>query len=149
VDVFATSACVHFLAAGLHDGSAQLVHVASRRILASFPLVSPPSGTSLPLAGGAAAEQATFAAVFFDVEGPEGDRLCLLTQGDGQLFIFNQLRLAALHQALLQGDLEALVAAKASITQTQVGSQESQFLCKYNDACIADGRIWFVSTMLI
>jgi hypothetical protein len=67
-----------------------------------------------------AAEKATFAAVFFDMEGPEGDRLCLLAQGDGQLFIFNQLRLAALHQALLQGDLEALVAAKASITQTQV-----------------------------
>jgi hypothetical protein len=122
VDVFATSACGHFLAAGLHDGSAQLVHVASRRILGSFPLVSPPSVTSLSLAGGTAAEKATFAAVFFDVEGPEGDRLCLLAQGDGQLFIFNQLRLAALHQALLQGDLEALVAAKASITQTQVGS---------------------------
>jgi hypothetical protein len=122
VDVFATSACGHFLAAGLHDGSAQLVHVASRRILASYPLVSPPSGTSLPLAGGTAAEKATFAAVFFDME---GDRLCLLAQGDGQLFIFNQLRLAALHQALMQGDLEALVAAKASITQTQVGSQGS------------------------
>ena len=79
MDVFATSACGHFLAAGLHDGTAQLVHVASRRILASFPLVSPPSA-SLPLVGVAAAEKATFSAVFFEADGPGRDRLCLLAQ---------------------------------------------------------------------
>ena len=99
IDVFSVSACGHFLAAGLRDGSAQLVHVNSRRILASFP--------------------------FFQATGAGGDRLCVLGQDSGQLFVFENLGLAGLEVCLQEGDLGALVAAKDRLTKSQVSATVS------------------------
>ncbi len=114
MDVFAVSGCGHFLAAGLRDGSAQLVHVASRRILATFPLVEAFQAT-------AAADQqvATFAAVFFQTSG-QNEQLCLLDQRSGRLWVVGNLKLAQLQEALQLGDWNALVAAKSRLTHTQV-----------------------------
>ena len=112
IDVFSVSACGHFLAAGLRDGSAQLVHVNSRRILASFPLVEPKN-------------DACFSAAFFQATGAGGDRLCVLGQDSGQLFVFENLGLAGLEVWLQEGDLGALVAAKDRLTQSQVSAPVS------------------------